>query len=932
MKKIFFVVMLFTMFFLASCNSSDELTLIFDSNGGVQIGDEIFTKDTDYAFPSEPTKEGYTFGGWYFDNDTFLQEVTQASLEVYSEGKEVTIFARWEEDIYSLAYISAGDPFIFYDSYGGTVVALDSRNHLYIWGNTETFLETKYELSPMDITDLIPLNSNESIIDVSIGQQYMMLLTDTHRVLAWGMNNSGVLGDGTTVSSYIPIDITNMFSLASGDYISNITIDGISSFAISSSNRVFAWGYNRSGDLGDGTNQRRSTPTEITNQFNLASGDVVEKIYNHYDMSFATTKNGKVYSWGRNEIGQLGDGSFDSRNTPLEITSQFDLGENEFISDIKPGSAHVIFLSNIGNVYTCGYNAYGQLGFEAPMGSSQIPVSITDQFYLPENEVIIQVSTNASTSLALTNNSRVFAWGDNNEGLIGNGLTGQNVVPVDITDFLNLMEGESVLSVLSGMQFALINTSFGRMITWGVNNSGELGDSTRSYAEMPIEINIEDVINDEEEVVSVQSHFDRTMILTNMNNLYIWGSNYSGQIGNGTRINQFTPINLKNRLSLVDSESIIQIEMTYDSIYVLTSNGRLFSWGSNNQGILGNGLTGGPTVPSEITPLFNLNAGEKIETVVTNSNYSYAITSMNRIFSWGVNTVGELGNGTLDSSLVPQDITSQFPISEGENIEKIITGNSSSFAFSSTGNIYAWGYNVNDQLLDGTHENHLSPVRIDQLIGASLSSDIVSVCFLGSHTIILTSDGHVYSSSEAEMLVPISSTIVGSFRDITEAFNLHENETILDIIDYRFVVVTSENRYILFSHYNHIFGTDSSNSDLRAINLTEYFSFEASETIERFFENKALTSDGRLFGWGQNGPNQLLDMSSRLPHPSNPDAVVIYPSVDFSISTGISLMTPTKDGYTFVGWYKDFELTIPFNTSGIVYEDTILYAKWSLAE
>jgi alpha-tubulin suppressor-like RCC1 family protein len=135
----------------------------------------------------------------------------------------------------------------------------------------------------------------------------------------WGQNYDGQLGDGTTTSRNVPTEITSRFSLNSSDKITSLSLGSSHSSALSATGRVFMWGSNWAGQLGDGTTTKRNVPTEISSEFSFAAGDKITSLSLDSSHSSALSATGRVFMWGSNFSGQLGDGTTTSRIVPSEI-------------------------------------------------------------------------------------------------------------------------------------------------------------------------------------------------------------------------------------------------------------------------------------------------------------------------------------------------------------------------------------------------------------------------------------------------------------------------------------------------------------------------------------------------------------------------------------------------------------------------------------
>jgi alpha-tubulin suppressor-like RCC1 family protein len=180
----------------------------------------------------------------------------------------------------------------------------------------------------------------------------------------WGSNQYGQLGDGTNTGRNVPTEITLMFSLSAGDKIISLSFGQFRSSALSAAGQVFMWGWNFSGLLGfgDGTNTNRNVPTEITSRFSLSSSDKITSISLGSLHSSALSATGRVFMWGLNSSGQLGNGTNTNINVPTEITSRFSLASSDKIISLSLGDDHSSALSAAGQVFMWGLNSYEQLG------------------------------------------------------------------------------------------------------------------------------------------------------------------------------------------------------------------------------------------------------------------------------------------------------------------------------------------------------------------------------------------------------------------------------------------------------------------------------------------------------------------------------------------------------------------------------------------
>ncbi len=378
----------------------------------------------------------------------------------------------------------------------------------------------------------------------------------------------------------------------------------------------------------------------------LQIGDTISQIESFANHSSAISSEGRVFTWGKNSDGRLGDGTITQREKPIEITSQFELNEGETIVQISLGFLHSSALSSDGRVFTWGDNNNGQLG-DGTKIYKYTPTDITSQFVLGAGEKITQIELGEYHSSAITSSGRLFMWGKNDYGQLGDGSTTERLVPTEITSQFDLNEGDAISSITLGRYYSLAITSEGRVFTWGGNYYGVLGDGTTIEKHVPTEITSFFAFNPEETVIKIASSFYHSSAITSEGRVFMWGYNFYGQCGDGTTINKHVPTEIESNFDLIEGETVIQLSLGGNSYSIArTSKRRVFVWGYNEYGQLGDGTTIDKHIPTEITSNFDLNDNETITQVSLGENHSIVMTSNGRILTWGSNTFGQLGIGT----------------------------------------------------------------------------------------------------------------------------------------------------------------------------------------------------------------------------------------------------------------------------------------------
>lgn len=332
--------------------------------------------------------------------------------------------------------------------------------------------------------------------------------------------------------------------------------------------QVFVKGDNRVGELGDGTFDSKDLPVDITSQFVLGEGDKIIAVALGEYHGFALSKNGHVYTWGHNANGKLGlENTFENQNIPVDITDNFQLADDEKIIFIEAGRDNNAVITNYGRVLTFGLNSYGQLGIgevTVPWESTvYLPQDITDAFELVD-DFIVKIELGNDHSVALSHQGQVFVWGDNSLGQLG---TDDEAVlsPKNITDIFDLGD-DTIIDVDLGYNHTGVLSETGRVFVFGDNNFGQLGIGiTPVSVNEPVEIT--DEFDGSGDIYRLRfSHHSSAVIAEN--NIYVFGYNYYSQLGLEDYATMDTPTILVN--STFADKKVVDIfiaKKTYTIIY-----------------------------------------------------------------------------------------------------------------------------------------------------------------------------------------------------------------------------------------------------------------------------------------------------------------------------------------------------------------------------
>ncbi len=309
---------------------------------------------------------------------------------------------------------------------------------------------------------------------------------------------------------------------------------------------------------------------------------------------------------------------------------------------------------------------------------------------------VAEIGTSNSTQYALLTNGSLYAWGLGNEGQLGDGsLANSFTTPVRV----RFPRGVKIASIpADAMPFdaALAIDTEGNVWGWGQNGEGELClRDTRTYP-TPVKLPLSDVTA----VAGAANH----ALYDAHRTVYACGDNSAGDLGDGSTRNSSTPV----KVAGLDGSLVTELVASFGNSGALLSNGEYFDWGYDGHGQLGDGQFG---VSSDAPVRVNL-PGPVAQAAeggsIWNNGQTLVMLSDGSLWAWGSNLHGQLGDGTT----LPQASPVRIRPPAGVTYRTLATGAITSYAVSTTGNVYAWGASPVGQVGDGTTLTTLTPVRV----------------------------------------------------------------------------------------------------------------------------------------------------------------------------------------------------------------------------
>ncbi|MCL2798084.1 MAG: leucine-rich repeat protein, partial [Firmicutes bacterium] len=270
------------------------------------------------------------------------------------------------------------------------------------------------------------------------------------------------------------------------------------SLAIDGQGNLWAWGRNNSGQLGDGTAAAsKSLPVQVNTSGRMNNAKAVAVAAGNYH-SLAIDEHGNLWAWGNNSNGQLGDGTITNRSLSVQVNASGRMNNAKVVA-IAAGNSHSLAIDEYGNLWAWGYNSFGQLGDGTAVTSKSLPVQINTSGRM-NNAKVTAIAAENSHSLAIDEHGNLWAWGLNSNGQLGDGTITNRSLPVQINTS-GRINNAKVTAVAAGSSHSLAVDEYGNLWAWGINSNGQLGDGTITNRSLPVQINTSGRINNAKVVV-----------------------------------------------------------------------------------------------------------------------------------------------------------------------------------------------------------------------------------------------------------------------------------------------------------------------------------------------------------------------------------------------------------------------------------------------
>jgi alpha-tubulin suppressor-like RCC1 family protein len=576
---------------------------------------------------------------------------------------------------------------------------------------------------------------------VAVGDGHVCALLADQQITCWGSDFYGTLGNGpastgTVTGPHLAIALPNgarARALAAGEQFQ---------CALLEDGQVTCWGGDADGALGNGSYPGvDAPPSPVT----LPSGRSANAISAGAKHMCALLDNGQVTCWGRDADGQLGNGVAEAQASPPPSIA---LPAGRTATAIAAGSDHTCALLDNGQISCWGRDDLGQLGNGATTGDIEAPPS---PVVLPENRSALAITGGQSHTCAILDNLQVACWGDDTFGQLGNGAADATATPelIDLDSVQSIAAGRfhtcavdtvgltycwgrglfratglgvdddtpaPSLVVLPGNQNARAiaaggHTSCavmvtGRLACWGRNTSGEVGTGgvPSDYVATPYGPIIGDLTVLSTNPASVDPAITHSCAVMLAGQVTCWGSGFQNKLGRGDTANHPTP---PPPLAMPGGRAAVGVATGDSHSCALLAGGSVSCWGYNFYGQAGTGsLDSYVATPSAPISLPNGRAATRIS---AGASHTCAVLDDGGVACWGRDSVGQVGDGTpsVDAIRTPARVT----LPAGRYATEVVASGGFTCALLDNGTVSCWGIDNAGQLGngDGTDLPQLSP-------------------------------------------------------------------------------------------------------------------------------------------------------------------------------------------------------------------------------
>ena len=406
---------------------------------------------------------------------------------------------------------------------------------------------------------------------------------------------------------------------------------------------------------------------------------------------------------------------------------------------ISAGENHTVALKSDGSVWTWGMNSYGQLG-DGTVSQRSSPVRVVGSGGAGWLQDVTEVAAGLDYTLALKSDKTVWAWGngpgsDVTYGGLGDGTTSTRTSPVQVKGQGGYGFLTDVIAIASGHGHKVALKDNGTVWTWGRNSYGQLGDGTTTVPNYPVQVRGENGNGYLGDVIAIAAvGCVHTTVVKRDGTVWTWGYNEHGQLGDGTTIQRTTPVQVKDTNDSTGFLTrVIAVASGGDEdghTLALKENGTVWAWGYNEHGQLGDGSTTNRSTAVQVRGVGGTGYLNGVIAISggSHSDHSAALLADGTVVAWGINTDGQLGDGSMTRRTTPVRVVNAGGSAAFSDVVAIAGGRLHQVALKKDGTVWTWGNNDHGQLGNGSAGTSRFNPMASQHSWKANSTDVMLSC------------------------------------------------------------------------------------------------------------------------------------------------------------------------------------------------------------
>ncbi len=704
--------------------ASDDLVYCWGENDKGQLGNG----STDYssAVPVAVNIAGMTVKSLLSSGDNSCAIASNDNLYCWGEGVYGVLGNNTNVKSHVPVLVAGGD-------LGGRAIksisksnsllcAIASDDQVYCWGRAQYAafgVNNLFSSAVPKAVDFSGVLSGKKAKQVSLGSSFGCILADDNKVYCWGSNGRDSLGDGTTSSfSSVPTAVA-----LGGKTVKKLVVSGWFACIIADDDQVYCWGDGYAGQLGNNNDDTSNVPVAVVTS-GVLSGKTIKDLYANNDKACAIANDDLPYCWGRGSLGNNDDSNYYFSVPVSLVTTGALIGKT--ITKLSVGHSYSCSIANDQKVYCWGEQNEGQLGNDS-RETVNYPVSTISGLSeeLIQDGVFIKTYANQSEDFricvqrsngelycgavksglkfiydfgslnikqiessrddnhvcALMDDDNVYCWGRNIVGQLGNGTNNSSSVPT-MVDMTGVLSGKTIKSLAIGNETTCALASDEQVYCWGDGGDGLLGNGSNSNQRSPVAVSTAGVLNGKK-IKSLHLNSGLACVIADDDMVYCWGNGGDGQLGNGTFANSNIPVAIslnKKIKSLINKGS---------SVCGIAEDDYAYCWGDNQSGQLGMGAGAGSNIPVQVDMSGVLN-GKTIKKIASSGYTTCVIASDDLPYCFGYGQGGELGDNGLADSNTPTAVVTSGVLS-GKKLIDIQVAENSVCVMDDNEDVYCWG-------------------------------------------------------------------------------------------------------------------------------------------------------------------------------------------------------------------------------------------------